>query len=137
MNVTIVILCHGTWGKSLVRDYQTYFGSSCQFKVFPLEAETEKKMYKDKVDNYIKNNPNSILICDLFGSTTFQTALKIALNKKLPAYSNLSLELLISLTNIISDNTEFSEIKRLLRTDKEIKNKDLVTLYKKYMNGDS
>ncbi|EMG6027924.1 hypothetical protein ACWOAH_00550 [Vagococcus vulneris] len=135
MDRTIIVLCHGFWGQSLVNDFQEFFGSSCEIKVFPLGKDTSKEKYEKDVLSYAKNKPQSILVCDLFGSTTFQVALKIALDSKIPAFMNLSLGLLMSIADILEEEKSFEESIDTLELNESLCRNNIVRLYHEFKNG--
>ena len=132
MSSHIVLLCHGNWGQNLYEDYVQYFGTNIPIKVFPLRKDTEAVEYYRDVDAYVNQKKDEILICDLYGSTTFQTALSIALKYGLLAYSGLSLQLLMEISCLLDQNVERTVFTDELCRQSRIKTTDLVSEFQKF-----
>lgn len=93
-----IVLCHGNWGKELIEDIKKLFGLRNKFLVFPLLANMPVEEYREEIEKVLENAPkNTILISDLYGGTTSNTAIYLGIKYNLNAISGLNLPLVLEI----------------------------------------
>lgn len=135
MKSVIVVLCHGTWGKYLVDDLKKYFGTSVEFKLFPLLKNQAKEAYQQDIEEQIRVYDQIIFVSDLYGSTTFRVGLILALKFEMLSYTNLSLELLLKCSDVIEAELSQAEIREELMLNCNHEFEELVEKYKQEFGG--
>lgn len=94
----IIVLCHGTWGKELIEDAKKLFGLKNKFLVFSLLPNMSVEVYREKIEEVLKDiSQKTILISDLYGGTTSNTAIYLGIRYNLNAISGLSLPLVLEI----------------------------------------
>ena len=94
----VVILCHGNWGKELIEDIKKLFGLKNKFLVFPLLPNISVEKYREEIEKILKIAPKkTILVSDLYGGTTSNTAIYLGIKYNLNAISGLSLPLILEI----------------------------------------
>lgn len=97
-NPWIIILCHGNWGKYLVEDVKKMFGLKEGVFVHSLMPEISLENYRKEVEKTVSISPKgSILVTDLYGGTTSNTAIYLGIKYKRDAVSGLNVQLLLDL----------------------------------------
>ncbi len=93
-----IILCHGNWGKELIEDVKKLFGLKNKFFVFSLLPNMSVEDYRKEIEKILKIAPSkTILISDLYGGTTSNTAIYLGLKYNFNAISGLNLPLILEI----------------------------------------
>lgn len=94
----IIILCHGNWGKYMVDDVRRMFGLKEGIFVHSLMPEISLESYRNEVEKTVLNSPEgSVLVADLYGGTTSNTAIYLGMKHNRDAISGLNVQLLLNL----------------------------------------
>lgn len=126
----IIILCHGTWGEYLVKDVKRMFGLKEGVFVYSLMPEMSAENYRTEVEKCIVTAPEgSVLVADLYGGTTSNTAIYLAMKYNKEAVSGLNVELLLKLENERQSSSE-NIIEKVLADNENM----YVDLIKKFKN---
>ena len=96
--IWVAVLCHGNWGKELIEDIKKLFGLKNKFLVFPLLPNMSVEEYREELEKVLKVAPqNTILISDLYGGTTSNTAIYLGIKYNLNAISGLSFSVILEI----------------------------------------
>ncbi|WP_300341604.1 hypothetical protein [Fusobacterium sp.] len=125
-----IVLCHGNWGKELIEDIKKLFGLRNKFLVFPLLPNMSVEEYREEIEKVLEAAPkNTILISDLYGGTTSNTAIYMGMKYNLNAISGLNLPLILE----VDKEEEIEKILEnlFLRENKNITCVNLIEEFKK------
>lgn len=128
--IWVVVLCHGNWGKELIEDIKKLFGLKNKFLVFPLLPNMSVEEYREEIEKVLKVAPKkTILISDLYGGTTSNTAIYLGIKYNLNAISGLNLPLVLE----IDKEEEIEKILEVLflKENKNIMCVNLIEEFKK------
>lgn len=128
----IIVLCHGNWGKFLVEDCKKIFGLNSDVNVIPLSPERAMEDYMMEVEELIRNtHKKCLIIADLFGGTTANVALHIALRYGVNAVTGLSLQTILIADKELSKDSSIDDLsERIIKENKNL----CVDLVKKFNN---
>lgn len=117
----IVLLSHGKWSNYLVEDVEKNFGLHHQVKVFPLMPEMALEDYIVNVKKDLKKmDKNSLIIADLFGSTTANVATLMAMEFGFNAITGLSVQTLLVADEELKVELEVSLGDRIVEKNKNL-----------------
>lgn len=125
-----IVLCHGNWGKELIEDIKKLFGLRNKFLVFPLLPNMSVEEYREEIEKVLEAAPkNTILISDLYGGTTSNTAIYMGMKYNLNAISGLNLPLILEIDK--EEGIEKILENLFLRENKNITCVNLIEEFKK------
>lgn len=102
----IIVLCHGTWGKYLIEDIKRMFGLKDNIFVYSLLSETSLESYRNEVEKTVSTSPKgSVIITDLYGGTTSNTAIYLGIKYERDAVSGLNVQLLLDIDAVRQEKT--------------------------------
>lgn len=113
----VILLCHGKWGKALLMDVKKHFGLFGNYEAMSLDDDVSITSYIEKLIESIKGY-DVVLLTDLFPSSTSTIATRIALSEHVQALSGLSLQTLLLMDavwseegfqSIVKHNDKFNE----------------------------
>lgn len=127
----IVVLCHGNWGKFLLEDCKKIFGLNSYFNVIPLTPERALEDYMKEVEEVIKNaDEKCLIIADLFGGSTANVALNIALRYGVNAITGLSLQTILIADKELKKDLSLDDLSERIIKENENFCVDLVKKFK-------
>lgn len=91
----VIILCHGTWGQSLIDDLEKLFGISNDYIVLALTMESDISEYMKQVGDLVDKEDVKLIISDLYGGSTSNVAINVAIKKGIDAINGLSLQTIL------------------------------------------